>query len=163
MIYRKLLSTLFKKEIAAQASLVGTTLVKERDTLHRDIGHLQRQLESLRASNREEIEKRAKVERQNEILRITRNVAYTRPPGRLAEKDLRATFKIDNETPLWRALHQELDDQLQDLIDQASLEPSAAMTEAKRLHLAGGIEYLRRFQKTLLDHQALAHHHDPEI
>jgi hypothetical protein len=159
----KLFLGLFRKHIENQVALATIRCAKERDTLHRDISHHTRELERLRGNNREEIEKRAQVERQNEILRLKRNVAYNRPPGRVTEKDLRAAFRIDNETPLWRSIHQEMDDQLQDLIDQASLEPSATMTEDKRLHLAGGIEYLRRFQKTLLDHQALAHHHDPEI
>jgi hypothetical protein len=61
---------------------------------------------------------------------------------------------VPMDEPLWAAVHQELDDAIADALDEVTQDPGATLTAERRLHVAGGAEYLRRFQKRLLDIQA---------
>jgi hypothetical protein len=100
---------------------------------------------------------------QLSALNSTRSIAWAKPARRVAANDVRRAFAVAAEAPLWVALHQELDDYLQDQLDQVSLPPAASMTEEQRLHLAGGIEHLRLFQKRMLQLHAAAHKEDADL
>jgi hypothetical protein len=92
-----------------------------------------------------------------------RNVAWPRPATRIPANVILKEFNVPLDQGLMAALHQELDDQIQDLLDVVSQPPSATLTAEHRLHLAGGIEHLRLFQKSLLDRSAAASTADPDL
>lgn len=96
-------------------------------------------------------------------LRALRNISWPKPAQRMPRPAVVAAFAEPLDRGLPMALHQELDDYLQDLLDQVSQAPSGAMTEATRLHLAGGIEHLRLFQKQLLDLHAESGREDADL
>lgn len=77
---------------------------------------------------------------------VVRHVSANRMP----DGDVRRAFAVDATAPLWRAVHQELDDAIQKLVDIVDTMPSAAFPETARLHVAGGLSELRDFQKQLL-------------
>lgn len=82
-----------------------------------------------------------------------RNVAWPKPAKRMPKAQIAAAFNVPIDEPLFTAIMQEIDDQLQDLLDVVSQPPSPQLTEQGRLHLAGGIEHLRLLQKRILDHR----------
>ena len=84
-------------------------------------------------------------------LKVLRNVAWPKPAQRLASSSVRNAFDVGNDDPFWQALHQELDDAIADALDEVTQEPSAQLTTERRTHVAGGAEFLRKFQKRLLD------------
>lgn len=92
-----------------------------------------------------------------------RNVSWPRPATRIPEHVVLKEFNVPLDQGLMAALHQELDDQIQELLDVVSQPPSATLTAEHRLHLAGGIEHLRLFQKSLLDRSAAANTADEEL
>ena len=104
-------------------------------------------------------------------LQRRRNVTWLKPPRRPRE-DVVEAFAEPLDEGLQAAVHQELDDYLQELLDQVSQAPGFAtgqkgeliptMTPEQRLHLAGGIEHLRLFQKQLLDLHEQANRREPE-
>lgn len=96
-------------------------------------------------------------------LEISRNVSWSKPARRISASDVKRAFAVPMEAPLWTALHQEIDDFLQELINDVSLPPTPVFTEHNRLHLAGGIEQVRELQKRLLDRQAHANKADEDI
>lgn len=100
------------------------------------------------------------AERLNEALQklvekeaAKRNVAWPKPATRMKDKEVVAALTVAMDDPQWRAVHQLLDDYVGDVLDELTQDPSATLTSERRLHLAGGAEYLRRFQKLLLDVQ----------
>ena len=80
-----------------------------------------------------------------------RNVSWPKPARRLTMQQVAAAFNVPLDSGLMAALHQELNDQIEELADRVSQAPSATLTEQTRLHLAGGLEHLRILQKELLD------------
>jgi hypothetical protein len=100
-----------------------------------------------------------------------RNVGWPKSP-RLPKEDVREAFAEPLDEGLQAAIHQELDDYLQELLDQVSQPPGYAtgqkgeliptMTAEQRLHLAGGIEHLRLFQKQLIDLNAEANRRETD-
>ncbi len=100
---------------------------------------------------------------QHSALRAQRAVAWPKPAKRIPRPQILAAFAAPIDTGAGAALHQEIDDYLQDLLDQVSQPPSASMPETTRLHLAGGIEHVRLLQKHLLDLHAEASRKDAEL
>lgn len=96
-------------------------------------------------------------------LAAARNVAWPKPAKRVPPHEVKRAFAVDNDAPLWLAFNQELDDYLQDQVDQMTLPPAPGFTEESRLHLAGGVEHLRLFQKRLIDLHAAAHKVDGDL
>lgn len=92
-----------------------------------------------------------------------RVVVWSRPAKRLGRVDILEAFAEPIDAGLQAAVHQELDDYLQGLLDQVSQAPSASLTADTRLHLAGGIEHLRLFQHQLLELHRKAEREDAEI
>lgn len=136
----------------------------------RKIEQLDREIELERASAQDhiadlEIDKEM-LEKRVKELEVERAVAWPKPARRLNERQVLGNFNVPMDHPLWTALHQELDDAISDLCDQVSSAPSRAtgreFDEANRLHVAGGIEHLRLFQRRILDLQHRANHADPE-
>lgn len=106
---------------------------------------------------------RSALRAEQAALRALRNISWPKPAQRMPRPAVVAAFAEPLDRGLPMALHQELDDYLQDLLDQVSQAPSGAMTEATRLHLAGGIEHLRLFQKQLLDLHAESGREDADL
>lgn len=96
-------------------------------------------------------------------VKAARNRTWLRSPVELKAEDLKHAFDVENTSPLWRAVHQVLDQEIQTAVDDASAEPSAANTADVRLHRLGGIDYLRKFQKELLDRQEAAQKLDEDL
>lgn len=96
-------------------------------------------------------------------LRAARNVAWIRPAKRMPDHEVKRAFAVASEAPLWVAFNQEIDDWLQGLFDEVSKPPSATLSEAQRLHMAGGIEEIRELQKKLLELHATAHKGDADL
>lgn len=96
-------------------------------------------------------------------LRDLRNVAWPKPATRITPADVSAALDVEMTNPLWQAVHQELDDAIGDALDEVTQDPGASLTAERRLHVAGGAEYLRRFQKHLLDLQQAASVKDAEM
>jgi hypothetical protein len=97
------------------------------------------------------------------LQKALRNVAWPKPANRLAPSTVRVAFDVGQDDPFWQALHQELDDAITEALDEVSKPPSATLTSEQRLHIAGGVEFLRLFQKQLLDLRHLANHADAEL
>lgn len=100
---------------------------------------------------------------ENQVQRQRRNVGWTRPATRIPRAKVLQEFNVPLDRGFAAALHQELDDAIQEVLDVVSQPPSSTLTEQHRLHLAGGIEHLRSFQKQLLDLAAKASTGDPEL
>lgn len=98
-----------------------------------------------------------------EELEAERNVSWPKPATRLSPKQVMAEFDLPIEKGILAALFQEFDDELQELFDRVSQPPSATLTAETRLHVAGGIEHLRLFQKHLLDLCTRASTSDPDL
>lgn len=131
---------------------------------------LQKEAERMRENYRAQQEQLKARDAQLEVcnlqvsaLRTQRNVAWPRPAKRIPRAQILAAFSAPIDTGAGAALHQELDDYLQDLLDQVSQPPSPTMPESTRLHLAGGIEHVRLLQKHLLDLHAEASRKDAEL
>lgn len=108
--------------------------------------------------------RRAEMYRESlEALEAKRALTWTRPAERIPRPKVLAEFAAPLDAGLQAALHQELDDYLKELLDQVSQAPSGALTPELRLHLAGGIEHLRLFQRQLLDLHAEASRKDAEL
>lgn len=90
-----------------------------------------------------------------------RNVAWPKPEKRLSAQQVLGNVNVPMDHPLWTAVHQELDDAISDLCDRVGQPPPELGHEA-RIHVAGGIEHLRLFQKRLLDLNRQAGQADPE-
>lgn len=75
-----------------------------------------------------------------------------RPPALegMDTDDFRAAFDVDDDTPLWQALHQLLDAEIVQAVDDVAPAPSGVFTADVRTHSAGELNALREFQKTLL-------------
>jgi hypothetical protein len=115
-------------------------------------------------AGREQAEKElSTLNSQLSTLRAKRAVSWPKPAKRIPPEQVRAAFAEPLDVGLQAALHQEIDDYLQDLLDQVSQPPSSALTEQHRLHLAGGIEHVRILQKILLDLHAEAGRQDAEL
>jgi hypothetical protein len=103
-----------------------------------------------------------------------RNVSWPKPAVRMPEKLVLAEFNVPIDQGYPAAVFQELDDKIQELLDLVTQPPHGtytqkdgttvpAFTEADRLHLAGGVEHLRLFQKQLLDLSAKANTTDADL
>lgn len=94
-----------------------------------------------------------------------RKVGWPRGP-RLERDEILGAMAEPLNSGVQAAVHQELDNYLQELLDQVSQPPGygtgskgelvPTMTPEQRLHLAGGIEHLRLFQRQLIDLNAAA-------
>ena len=74
-----------------------------------------------------------------------------RPP--MADDELRMAFGMVNENhPVWRAVHQLLQDEIDNAVSQVS-SPEAAVNPGAMAHTAGGVEWLRHFQLSLVNAQ----------
>lgn len=98
-----------------------------------------------------------------EALEAERNVSWPKPAARLSPKQVMAEFDLPIDTGILAALFQKFDEELQELLDRVSQPPSATLTAETRLHIAGGIEHLRLFQKDLLDLCNRASTSDPDL
>ncbi len=105
----------------------------------------------------------AHLQAELDQLRGERNRTWVRSPQELTDVELRRAFDIETKAPLWQAVHQLLDRSIQDAVDDATAEPSATCTAEHRTFRNGGIDYLRKYQKELLDQQAAAQKVDDDI
>lgn len=127
------------------------TIEKKLSTLNVQLSTLKEQNEILEGNcqaNEQMIEQQRRL-----VIKIQkqRNVSWPKPAVRMPAAAVLAEFNVPLDQGLPLALHQELDDQIQELLDLVSQPPGPTLTADQRLHLAGGIEHLRLFQKQLLD------------
>lgn len=141
------------------------------------VQELEARLEAMRADRDQEQNLRMRLEHEiaaeqkecdrlrieQRIAKSLRNVAWPKPAGRMPAHTVLKEFNVPIEKGFPAALHQELDDAIAELLDVVSQPPSANLNEQQRLHVAGGIEHLRSFQKHLLDLAAKANQGDPEL
>lgn len=142
--------------------------------LRNDIEMMSHRLTASRICKTRAEEKLSTLNAQLSTLKAARNVSWTKPAVRMPAALVLAEFNVPLDQGIGMALHQELDDRLQELLDLVSQPPHGAytqkdgstvpaFTEADRLHLAGGIEHLRLFQKQLLDLSARASTEDADL
>jgi hypothetical protein len=82
------------------------------------------------------------------------------PAEQLDAEELAAAFDIEADEDLWRAMHQVLDLAIQGAIEEATMAPGnpaqGKFGAEDRAFAAGGVDFLRDFQRTLIDHRAAA-------
>jgi hypothetical protein len=131
--------------------------------LHREIGRHASECDRLRRERDRDEVIAAIANKALDEQKRRRNVAWPKPAKRIPRPVLLAAFAEPVDQGLPAALHQEIDDYLQDLLDQVSQPPSATMPETMRTHLAGGVEHVRLLQKHLLDLHDEASRKDAEL
>lgn len=86
-----------------------------------------------------------------------RVIVRTRAEDFLKPGELKAAFAgVTEDTPIWRAVMQLLDDQIQNAQCQVS-SPDMADKPGAMTHTAGGLEWLQQFQADLLASYEDAH------
>lgn len=148
--------SLFKSKKTQELEARLAVLTAERDLAQNLSKRLEGEIKEEKRQNR-----RLLVEER--IQRSFRNVAWPKPAVRMPAHAVLKEFNVPLDKGLPAALHQELDDSIADLLDVVSQPPSATLNEDQRLHIAGGVEHLRLFQKHLLDLAARASTGDPDL
>ncbi len=79
------------------------------------------------------------------------------PEEQLDAEELSAAFDVEADEDLWRAVHQVLDVAIQEAIEESSQAPAAGkFTAEDRGFASGGVDFLREFQRTLIEKRASA-------
>lgn len=129
----------------------------------------EKELSDLSAANQRLVERELDLRASH--LRASLNAVReeaVRPLRRVPERampkaELVEALAVDNDDPLWRAIHQLLDEAQTDAVDLVSARPApdsrsglvTVSPDTRNFH-AGGIDHLREFQTKLLDLQAAA-------
>ncbi len=144
------------------------------EDLQIEIGKERDRAAALAQRARNEMERAESIEQLCKELRAQRNISWPKPAVRMPEKLVLAEFNVPIDQGYPAAVLQELDDKIQELLDLVTQPPHGefhkkdgstvpAFTEADRLHLAGGVEHLRLFQKQMLDLSARANTVDADL
>ncbi len=92
--------------------------------------------------------------------RLVRSV----PEHKMEPEEINQALAGIVESAGWRALHQLLDEEIAQAVDHVSEQPRAdELGPINRDFSAGGVDYLRGFQRVLLEKQAVVSQADTDI
>jgi hypothetical protein len=92
--------------------------------------------EKLAYSQKENCELRRKLEAELAV-KTLRTSDWVKPENRMSDAEVLAAFAVEKDHPLYLAMHQTLDDELMDLLDDATRSP-LTMGSEMRTFRAGG-------------------------
>jgi hypothetical protein len=153
-----------KPNVSLIARILGFgRLVEDAENLKTQNEAMRKQLESSRREAATCHRRNQELEDRAIELSCRSTAEWIQPERRMPKEEVRRAFSVPKDMPLWRAIHQELDDSATDLVDLTAAAPIEQASELKRLHAAGGLDALRNFQRRLIELQHLAEVEDPDL
>lgn len=115
---------------------------------------LEKELRELREKLQFRADSKAAADSVRESARKVAAESWRKPEPALDADELLAAFDVENDSPLWLAVHQVLDDEITTAVEAATAAPGAHYNPEARPFAAGGVDALREFQRVLIARRA---------